>query len=137
MKRFGLLLALLVACDEEKPDTAEVAQAKTECTQLLKHIVTISPQGAGKSADAIVAALPVEDIQACVATDPEVRKCMAKANDVPAVKACPGQIACANKTIAARKRARQPNSTELDKKFDDLRAKCLVDEHAADDLEAE
>ena len=143
MKYLALLLALLVACDEDKPDTAEVAHAKDECKQLLKHIVTISPEGEGKNPDEVVAALPIEDLQACVATDPEIRACMAKAGDVPAVKLCPGMIACAHKATAARDKAReqakQPQgSPEIDKPFEDVRAKCLAgDEHAADSLETE
>jgi hypothetical protein len=138
-----LFLALLVACDEDKPETAEVAHAKDECKQLLVHIVTISPEGAGKNPDEIVAALPIEDLQACVATDPEVRQCMGKASDVAGVKRCPGMIACANTAIAARDKARdkakQPKgSSEIDKPFDEVRAKCLAgDEHAADRLRTE
>lgn len=143
MRRAFVLLALLVACDDDKPDTAEVAQGKDACKKLLVHIVSISPQGEGKSADEVVAALPIEDLQACAATDVEVRNCMAKAKDVAAVKACPGMIACAGKATAARDKARkkasQPaGSATIDQPFDDVRAKCLAgDEHAADSLATE
>jgi hypothetical protein len=143
VKRLTFLLALLVACDEDKPDSAEVARAMDDCKQLLKHIVTISPQGAGKSPDEVVAALPIEDLQACAATDPAIRQCMAKASDVAAVKSCPGQIACASTAMAARDKARKEHnqpagSPALDKPFDDIRAKCLAgDEHAADSLRTE
>jgi hypothetical protein len=140
VKYLALMLALLVACEEDKPDTAELARAKDDCKQLLKHIVTISPEAAGRNADEIVAALPIEDIQACMATDPEVRKCMGEAKDVATVKDCPGRIACANAATAARDKARkaanQPTgSATIDQPFDDIRAKCLAgDAHAADKL---
>ncbi len=141
--RAMLLLALLGACDEDKPDTTEVARAKDECKQLLKHIVTISPQAEGKNPDEVVAALPIEDLQACVATDPAVRACMAKANAVAAVKQCPGIIACAGKATAARDKARKKanqldGSPTLDKPFEDARIGCLAgDEHAADRFDTE
>ena len=142
MKYLALMLAFLVACDDDKPDTAELAHAKDECKQLLKHIVSISPEGQGRNADEIVAALPIEDIQACMATDPEVRKCMGDARDVATIKECPGRIACAGIATAARDKARkaanQPaGSPTIDKPFDDIRAKCLTDAHAADALKAE
>lgn len=143
MRRFTWLLVLLLGCDEAKPDTAELAHAKDDCKQLLSHIVTISPEGQGRNADEIVAALPIEDIQACIATDPEVRQCMGKATTVAAVKSCPGIIACASTATAARDKARKKanqasGSPALDKPFDDIRARCLAgDEHAADSLRTE
>lgn len=140
MRYLALMLALLVACDEDKPDTAELAHAKDECRVLLKHIVSISPQGQGRNADEIVAALPIEDIQACMATDPEVRTCMGEAQDVATVKQCPGRIACAGVATAARDKARKdPKQADptIDKPFDDIRDKCLAgDVHAADALKA-
>jgi hypothetical protein len=143
VRYLALILALVVACDDDKPDTPELAKAKDECKVLLKHIVSISPQAEGRNADEIVAALPIEDIQACMATDPEVRKCMGEARDVATIKDCPGRIACAATANAARDKARktanQPTgSATVDKPFDDIRAKCLAgDAHAADGLKAE
>lgn len=143
MRHLVLMLAFLVACDEDKPDTAELARAKDECRQLLKHIVTISPQGQGRNPDDVVAALPIEDIQACMATDPVVRQCMTDARDVATIKECPARVACAAVATAARDKARgeakQPTgSPTLDKPFDDIRAKCLAgDLHAADTLKAD
>jgi len=143
VKRALLLLALFAACDEDKPDTAEVARAKADCKQLLKHIVTISPQGEGQNADEIVAALPIEDLQACAATDGEVRACMGKATTVAQVKQCPAIVGCAQKANKARdkarKKANQPaGSPALDKPFSDARDKCMAgDEHAADSLDVE
>lgn len=143
MKHLVLLLAFLVACDEDKPDTPAVAHAKEACKQLLKHIVTISPEGSGKNAEEIVAALPIEDIQACVATDPQVRECMAVATNIATVKSCPGVIACSKLATTARDTARKKanqlaGSPALDKPFEDVRAKCLAgDEHAADSLRTE
>jgi hypothetical protein len=142
VRHLVLILAVLAACEEDKPDTAELKRAKEECKALLKHIVSISPQAAGKDPDEIVAALPIEDIQACMATDPEVRKCMGEARDVATIADCPGRIACAGVADKARDKARkaanQPTgSATIDKPFDDIRAKCLAgDAHAADALKA-
>lgn len=142
MKYAVLFVALLGACDEDKPDTAEVAKAKEECKALLEHIVTISPQGEGKNPKEVVAALPIEDLQACAASDPRVLSCMSKATNVDGIKACPLQVECADKAIAARAAARkkansEKGTPELDRPFDEAAAKCLAgDLHAADKLVA-
>lgn len=125
MKRLVILFALCTAfagCDEDKPPTAEEQAAITSCKQLLAHIVSISPEGEGKDPKAIVDALPIEDIQACVATEGEIRDCMAAATTVAGVKKCPALYACAAKARKAKKL--------------DIASKCLAgDEHAADAIE--
>lgn len=141
MKRLAIvLLVLAAACDDDKPDTPEVAAKKTACTDLLEHIVQISPEGQGIDAKKFVAELPIEDIQGCVATNPLVRACIAAAKDVAAIKACPGD--CVGTVIAARDAQRKEAKIEDDKESPEIDAKlfpyadkCLAgDAHAADSL---
>ncbi len=143
VKYLLVMLALSAACDESKPDTPAVVEAKAQCKQVLEHMVTISPRGEGKDPAQVVAGLPIEDLQACVATEPEIRDCMLHATDVAAVKKCPPSgevVACMQKAWAARDRpatkAKKPDGDPaLDKPFDDIRAKCWAgDAHAADQL---
>ncbi|HET9987520.1 MAG TPA: hypothetical protein VFQ65_03355 [Kofleriaceae bacterium] len=146
MKYLMLMLAFACACDEDKPDTPAVAAAKAECTRILEHLATISPYGQGKDPATVVAALPIEDLQACVATEPEIRSCMAKAPDPAAVKKCPpsGEVhACMTKAWAARDKAReQANKPDgdprIDQPFIEIRAKCWAgDAKAADGLKVD
>jgi hypothetical protein len=119
-----ILLALctaFAACDDDKPDTPEQIAAKADCKHLLEHIVSISPQGEGQDPKAVVDGLPIEDLQACMATEGEIRACMGAATTVAAVRKCPLQFACAQKA----KKAKKP----------EIAAKCDSDEHAADALE--
>ena len=46
---------------------SEEKATKLACKELLKHIVTISPQGQGANPDQVASALPSEDIAGCVA----------------------------------------------------------------------
>jgi hypothetical protein len=140
VKRLAIVLLVLAAgCDEDKPDTAEVAAAKSECKSILEQIVKISPQGTGLDPKAVVAQLPIEDIQDCVATDPLTRRCIAAAKDVAAIKACPGE--CIGTLGAYRgykrtkaKLADDKPSTALDAGLFPIADKCLAgDKHAADD----
>jgi hypothetical protein len=121
MKCLAILLAVVCACDDGQADTDEVQAAKLECHDLLKHLVLISTSGAmaasveveGRYAEGIVAKLPVEDIQSCVASEPEIRACMLIATDVRGVKKCiPSQpVLDCMQTAGKAKRA-------------DIRAKC-------------
>jgi hypothetical protein len=124
-----------VACEEAPPDTAEVLAAKAQCKDVLKHVVQISPRGQGKDPEQVVAALPIEDIQGCVATEPEVRDCMLKAPDIAGIKACiPSDdvLACMRTETNGKKEAHEKAKKKepdpaIDKPFDDRRAKCWVD----------
>jgi hypothetical protein len=85
-----LVLALLAftACDEAPADTPDVIATKAQCRKLLAHAVTITPRGAGLDAEQVAAALPVEDIDGCVHTEPEIRDCMLDAPDLDKFRAC-------------------------------------------------
>ncbi|CAN5907039.1 hypothetical protein BH11MYX2_BH11MYX2_35560 [soil metagenome] len=140
MKRFAIVLLVLAAgCDDEKPDTAEVATAKADCKTLLEHIVQISPEGQGLDAKKFVSELPIEDIQGCMATNAFVRRCFAVAKDVPAIKACPGECVAAVIDFRADKRKEakleeDKPSAELDSRLSPVVEKCLAgDAKAADD----
>ena len=88
MKYLALALALVCACDDGDPDSDEVKATKAQCHDLLRHVVTVSPRGAGQDAEAVASALPVEDIEGCVASEPEIRVCMLAAPDLEGVKKC-------------------------------------------------
>lgn len=93
MKCFAFAAALLAAaqlgaCESSGSETAEAATAAAQCKAILKHIVEITPQGRGKDPEHVVAALPIEDMQACIATEPAIRDCLASAATVTAVKLC-------------------------------------------------
>jgi hypothetical protein len=139
----GLGVGMLAGCDEDKPLTAEAQAVQTECKQVLRHVVEISPQGKGEDVAAVVAALPIEDLQACAATEPEIRGCIAHAADVDAVRKCPPSddiLGCMRKATKARDAAREAAGAKkpdpaIDQKFDDIRAKCWGgDAKAADGL---
>lgn len=141
-----LMIAALVftACgsDEQKPDKPAVVAAKAQCKQVLTHIVQVSPQAAGRSVDEIVAGLPVEDLQSCVASEPEIRACMLTAADVAAVKKClPSEevLKCMRKANKARDKAREDAKKEdgdaaLDAPFDAIRGKCYAGDPKAADV---
>jgi hypothetical protein len=89
----------LGACGTGGIDPPEVAQRKAECRRLEAHILRISPESRGeldglpeaeqqKRLDALVAKVPIEDIQQCAAAEPAVIACMQKASDVAAIRAC-------------------------------------------------
>jgi hypothetical protein len=94
-----IALALLAACDEETVDSPEVAAKKEQCRTLEAHMFQISPQSADKFsnldeaaakqlADKMVAALPPEDIDQCVAAETDIISCMELAPDIASVKRC-------------------------------------------------
>jgi hypothetical protein len=89
------------ASDEKDPDKdertpAEIAAATTECLRLEDHVFEIMPRpetGHGepdpKRRAALVAQLPVEDIDQCVAVkDRKAIACMLKAADEATMRAC-------------------------------------------------
>lgn len=95
----AVLAALVAACGSAEHDTPEVAAKKTQCRALEAHVFRISPQSAPrfaglaepdaqKLADSMVAQLAAEDIDECVAAEPEIVACMLTAPDVAAVKRC-------------------------------------------------
>ena len=98
MKRARVLVVLaLVACSSQPVDTPEVAAKKVQCRALLAHVFRISPQSglagepaaaAQPAAEQMVAALPAEDIDQCVAADAKVIACMQGARDVAGVEQC-------------------------------------------------
>ncbi|HEY0483639.1 MAG TPA: hypothetical protein VGD37_39240 [Kofleriaceae bacterium] len=94
----ALVIVLAGACQPPK-DLPEVAEQKAECQRLAAHIFEITPRpgetGAErgetdpKRIEALVAKLPVEDIQQCAAIkDRGVIACMQAAKDVAALRAC-------------------------------------------------
>lgn len=129
MSRLAIALLVLGACSNEGKLDAE---ARASCTALLKHIVQISPQSTGQDPDKVVAALPIEDLQGCGATEPEIRECMLAAPDVAAVKKCiPSDevLGCMQKAAKAKAKAHEKaNKKEpdpaIDQPFDAIRAKC-------------
>lgn len=144
MKYLALALAFVCACDDGDPDSDEVKAIKTQCHAILKHIVSISPQGAGQDAEAVAAALPVEDIQSCVASEQEIRTCMVAAPDQPALRQCiPSnkKLECMHKAAKAKKEAHEKANKKdpdpvMDQPFDEIRARCWAgDEKAADILD--
>ena len=159
---FVLLVGLVAACsDEVKPDSAELAAVKTECKQLLLHIVQLSPQATGKDAAKVAAALPVEEIDQCTASEPEVRTCMLKAPDIATVKKCipndkvlgcmakaanipsiratcwNGDAASAGDDKAADKLSEATLACAARGKKQGLGDKCVADSHAADGIKVE
>jgi hypothetical protein len=135
--RLLVIVLALAACNEEALD----ATVKAQCKDVLKHIVQISPQGAGTDAEQVVAALPIEDFQGCGAAEPEVRACMLVAPDIAGLKKCfPSDeiLGCMHTTAKAKKAAHEQakkGAVVDDKPFDDIRAKCWAgDAKAADSL---
>jgi len=93
------LLALAAACGSTETDTPEIAAKKAQCRALEAHVFRISPQAASqfaglteadaqKLSDSMVAELPLEDIQECVAAAPQVVACIQTAPDVATIKTC-------------------------------------------------
>lgn len=98
MRRFTLALVLVItgagACENEQ-DSPEVAQRKAECRALEKHIFRITPGPGGElpATDtgriaALVAKVPIEDIEQCAAAKPAAITCMLAAPDVATLRAC-------------------------------------------------
>ena len=142
MKYLALALALVCACDDGDPDSDEVKAIKAQCHDLLRHVVTVSPRGAGQDAEAVASALPVEDIEGCVASEPEIRACMLSASDLAGVKQCipsNAKLDCMHAAAKAKKVAHEKaNKTDpdpvMDKPFDDIRARCWAGDVKAADI---
>jgi hypothetical protein len=143
-----LIIAVLAlcACDEDKPDKPSVVAAKAECKQLIAHIAQITPSAKDTAPDVIVAKTSIEDLQACVASPPEIRQCMLGAPDVAGVKKCiPSDdvLGCMTKANKARDKAREDKKVDdadptVDAPFDAIRKKCYAgDAKAADDLKVD
>jgi hypothetical protein len=80
--------------DEDKDEPAFAAR-KAECRKLVHHLIEMSPEAAGKSAEELAAKIPVEDIELCAASYPEAVACMQGAADLPAARACvPVAVEC-------------------------------------------
>jgi hypothetical protein len=140
VKYLALALALVCACDEGDPDGDDVKATKAQCHDVLKHVAAVSPRGAGQDAEAVVSALPIEDIEGCVASEPEIRACMLVAPDLAGVKQCipsTAKLDCMQTAGKAKKSAHEKASSEswwsekdpdpdsvIDKPFDDIRARC-------------
>lgn len=99
MKRIVIAALLLAACGDEPTDTPEVVARKAECRVLEAHIFRIASQSneqfdnlddasAQKLAESMADKLPPEDIDQCVAAEPDIVKCMTLAPDVRHVRAC-------------------------------------------------
>jgi hypothetical protein len=90
------LVAGLAGGCEDNQDSPEVAQRKAECRALETHIVQITPRPGGggpetdpRRVEALVARIPIEDIEQCAAVkDRKVIACMQAAPDVAALRAC-------------------------------------------------
>ncbi|HSN24909.1 MAG TPA: hypothetical protein VLT45_01455 [Kofleriaceae bacterium] len=101
---FGLLVATFAAVfvisiyatvNDVNTAPSELAARKAQCRDVVRHLVEISPQRAGRSVDDAVAKIPVEDIEQCGAAYPESVTCMQNAADVAAVKNCiPAGVEC-------------------------------------------
>ncbi len=102
MKRVAILLLLALgvsACGDEPTDTPEVVAKKAQCRALEARIFRIAPQSAHqfdgldetaaqKLAESMADKLPAEDIDQCVAAEPDIVACMTLAPDVRHVRAC-------------------------------------------------
>ena len=146
MKYLLIAVLALCACDEDKPDKPSVLAAKTECKQLIAHIAQVTPAAKDTPPDEIVAKTSIEDLQACVASPPEIRQCMLAAPDVAGVKKCiPSDdvLGCMTKANKARAKAREDKKVDdadpaVDAPFDAIRKKCYAgDPKAADDLKVD
>jgi hypothetical protein len=99
VKRLVVVLAVLAGCADEAVDSPEVIAKKEQCRALEAHMFQISPQSAAQFAnldeaaaktlaDQMVAKLPAEDIDQCVAAETDIISCMQLAADVSQVKRC-------------------------------------------------
>jgi hypothetical protein len=80
--------------DEDKDEPAFAAR-KAECRKLVTHLIEMSPEAAGKNSEELAAKIPVEDIELCAASYPEVVACMQGAANLPAARACmPVAVEC-------------------------------------------
>jgi hypothetical protein len=123
------------ACDEEQAEKPEVQAQKAQCRDLLKHIVSISPQLSGQSADQVTADLPIEDVMGCVASEPEIRACMLAAADIATVRGCiPANdvLGCMQAAAEAKDAAHAAAAGKPvdDKPYDDIRARCWTEKSA-------
>ena len=123
MKYVVIAMLALAACEDEAPETAEGLATKMECKAVLAHVAKITPQGERKDPEQVVAALPIEDIQGCGASEPEIRACMLVAPDVDGVKKC----IPSDEVLACMRTATKA-------KHQDLRAKCWPGNAKADEL---
>jgi len=96
MTRLALILIVVFAgaCEEVK-ESPEAVQRKAQCRQLEEHIFRITPGPGGElpasdpaSIARLMAEVPVEDIEQCVAARPEALTCMLAAPDVATLRAC-------------------------------------------------
>ena len=96
MTRLALILVIVFAgaCEDQK-DSPEAAQRKAECRRLEEHIFRITPGPGGERPEAdpgriaaLMAKVPVEDIEQCAAAKPEAITCMLAAPDVATLRAC-------------------------------------------------
>jgi hypothetical protein len=100
VKHIAIILVLVVAaCGDEPTDSPEVVAKKAQCRALEAHIFRIASQSnaqfdnlddaaAQKLAESMADKLAPEDIDQCVAAEPDVVACMSLAPDVPHVRAC-------------------------------------------------
>jgi hypothetical protein len=86
-------LAALGACEGDKDPKAEAARA--ECRKLMEHVFRITPRPAGGGPEtdpariqALVAAVPVEDLDQCANASRPVIGCIQAAADVAALRKC-------------------------------------------------
>ncbi|HMG20086.1 MAG TPA: hypothetical protein VK607_02170 [Kofleriaceae bacterium] len=92
----GLVIAVALAGCEDETTTAEASPNRAECRKLEDHLMRITPRPGGggpetdpKRIEALVARVPVEDIEQCAAVkDRKVIACMQAAPDVAALRAC-------------------------------------------------
>jgi hypothetical protein len=102
-----LTVAAYATVVDEDQDSPEIAARKAECRKLVAHVFELSPDsqlqglsGADRQArlDALVAKVPIEDIEQCAAADkdkktkedrkPAAVACMKAASDHAAIQAC-------------------------------------------------
>jgi hypothetical protein len=93
---FAAAVLALGACDDSEKDKPDVAARKAECKKLERHLYEISPETPkDANLDALVAKVPVEDIEQCAAAHPEAVACMQTAADYKAVRNCiPAGVEC-------------------------------------------
>jgi hypothetical protein len=100
------VIGIVATMRSQDEDTAEVAARKAQCRKLERHIFEISPDSGVQSLtgtdrerelDALVAKVPIEDIEQCGAAYPEAIACMEVATDLAAVATCvPQKVECSD-----------------------------------------
>jgi hypothetical protein len=99
VKHIVIAALLLAACGDEPTDSPEVVAKKAQCRALEAHIFRISSQrdarfdnlddaSAQKLAESMADKLAPEDIDQCVAAEPDIVACMTLAPDVRHVREC-------------------------------------------------